>query len=73
MSAELSRWSGDMRALYDQVVSGETTIEKAEALANICGKAIKAEALIFARDVFEEHQRRRTAIPFKDPAVVSTQ
>lgn len=75
MSNELAKWSSDMRALYDKVKTGEVTLEKAETLANICGKAIKAEALSFAREVFEENSRRRGLPPpqQKNGEVVSTQ
>jgi hypothetical protein len=55
----MKNWSNEMETLYAALQSGEVAIEKAEALANICGKALKYEALEFAREVFAENVSRR--------------
>jgi hypothetical protein len=41
-----------MSQLYSQVESGEVDLKKADSLANIAGKYLKAEQMIFAKEVF---------------------
>jgi hypothetical protein len=42
----------DMRALYDQLRDGKVTREKADSLANISGKILKAVQLELAERIF---------------------
>lgn len=69
-------WSAAMEKLYEEVESGETTLEKAETLANVCGKALKYEALKFAREMFadkQEHGMPRLENRQNGAEVVATQ
>lgn len=49
-----------MSALYDQVESDQVDLKKADSLANIAGKYLKAEQIMFAKEVFRNN---RPAVP----------
>jgi hypothetical protein len=49
----MDQWGDEMSSLYDKVVIGEVEVKTASELSNICGKALKAEQLKLAREVFE--------------------
>jgi len=51
----------DMSKLYDELKKREIDIEIASELANIAGKFLKAESLIFAREVFVASMARKAA------------
>lgn len=51
------QWSTKMTELYDALDRGTLPLEKAEQLANICGKALKAIALDHAIKVYSEKGR----------------
>jgi hypothetical protein len=58
----------NMRALYNEVYSGETDLKKADTLANIAGKSLKGEQLKLAREMFISEkfigvQRKKEELP----------
>lgn len=53
-NAILDEVTENMRALYDEVRSGETELKAADSLANIAGKILKSEQLKLARDIFTD-------------------
>lgn len=48
----LDQWQQEMSVLFDAVRDGTTELKTASELANIAGKALKAEQLKLAREVF---------------------
>lgn len=52
----LAEVKADMSELYDQVREGGCDLKLAAELANITGKFLKAEQLIFAREIFLVNQ-----------------
>lgn len=49
----LNDWEHEMSRLYDEVRGGETELKTAAELTNIAGKALKAQQLKLAREIFE--------------------
>jgi hypothetical protein len=59
-----------MSTLYDQVDSGEVDMKKADTLANIAGKYLKAEQLALAREIFMDSRSRGRAPALPNGATV---
>lgn len=58
-----------MSTLYAQVDSGEIELKKADSLANIAGKYLKAEQLKLAREIFVSGQ----VVPLTQPTFPSSE
>jgi hypothetical protein len=59
VQSEAQAISRDMRALYEQFKSGGIEREDADTLANISGKNLKAIAIMYADNIYQDGLRQK--------------
>lgn len=64
--------NADMSALYDKLNEGGVDLKVAQELANIGGKLLKIQALMWAKEVFATDPRTAAASRNKLPPASST-